>query len=218
METFILEVTLGVVATNLLNTVREAKNKAINFKAILSDLETTIIKLVPKVSRIEQLSEELGDLPKAEIQQLKLELGRATQLVSKCKEIAWWDYCNKHRYSNKLHQLRATLRRLIEMELPVGHAEDHMQILTELRNIRLTNAACFLLLMWRLNPGLKYKDLVERDGNGSSRISENGTKVVRVASSGGFKRIVLSASSWIISFFNMRWRFCVYRNLKSHIG
>ncbi|KAG6725004.1 hypothetical protein I3842_02G012000 [Carya illinoinensis] len=199
METFILEVTLGVVATNLLNTVREAKNKAINFKAILSDLETTIIKLVPKVSRIEQLSEELGDLPKAEIQQLKLELGRATQLVSKCKEIAWWDYCNKHRYSNKLHQLRATLRRLIEMELPVRHAEDHMQILTELRNIR-------------------YKDLVVRDGNGPSRISENGTKVVRVASSGGFKRIVLSASSWIISFFNLRWRFCVYRNLKSHIG
>ncbi|KAG7990051.1 hypothetical protein I3843_02G006800 [Carya illinoinensis] len=113
-------VTLGVVATNLLNTVREAKNKAINFKAILADLETTIIKLVPKVSSIEQLSEEYGDLPKAEIQQLKLELGRATQLVSKCKEIAWWNYCNKYRYSYKLRQLRATLRRLIEMELPVG--------------------------------------------------------------------------------------------------
>ncbi|KAG6725001.1 hypothetical protein I3842_02G011700 [Carya illinoinensis] len=197
MEALILELTLGVVATNLLNTVREAKNKAINFKAVLADLETTIIKLVPKVSRIEQLSEELGDLPKAEIQQLKLELGRATQLVSKCKEIAWWNYCNKYRYSNKLHQLRATLRRLIEMELPVGHAEDHMQILTELRNIR---------------------DFVERNGDGSSWISENGTKVVRVASFGGFKRVVLSASSWIISFFNLRWRFCGYRNLKSHIG
>ncbi|XP_042962258.1 uncharacterized protein LOC122296546 [Carya illinoinensis] len=174
MEALILELTLGVVATNLLNTVREAKNKAINFKAVLADLETTIIKLVPKVSRIEQLSEELGDLPKAEIQQLKLELGRATQLVSKCKEIAWWNYCNKYRYSNKLHQLRATLRRLIEMELPVGHAEDHMQILTELRNIRVTNATCFLLILWRLNiPGLKHKDFVERNGDGSSWISEN---------------------------------------------
>ncbi|KAF5451355.1 hypothetical protein F2P56_026470 [Juglans regia] len=210
MEVSILEATPGVVATNLLKIVTEAKNKAVNFKAILADLETTIINLVPKVSRIERLSEELGDLPKDEILKLKLELWRATQLVSKCKEIAWWNYCNKYRYSNKLLQLHATLRRLIEMELPVGHAEDHKQILIELRNIRVTNTTCFLLTMWRLNLGLKHKDLEERDGNGSSRISGNGTKVVRVASDGGFKRIVLSASSWIISFFNLRWRFCGY--------
>lgn len=201
----IVEVTLGLAATELLKTVQEAKNKAVNFKAILADLETTTINLVPKVSRIEQISIEMGELPKEEIQRLKLELQGATQLVSKCKKIARWNYCKRYRHSNKLLQLHAALRRVIEMELPVGHAEDHKQILMELRNIRqdirATSAACFVLMLRSLYPGFKHRDMEERDGNGS-RISRNGAEVTgREVSAGRFKSTVLSASSWIVSFF-----------------
>ena len=131
----------------------EAKESAFRFQALLADLECTIKTLIPKMAKIEQLSEELGESPKDEIQKMKQVLVDAKQLVDKCSEVACWDFCTRDWYSKKLLQLHAALRWLIEVELPVGQSEDLMRILLEVKRIRHTNniSACFLIPM--LYPG-----------------------------------------------------------------
>ncbi|KAE7999548.1 hypothetical protein FH972_003965 [Carpinus fangiana] len=156
MAEVILQVTLEAVARNLLEAVSEAKERAFRFEALLADLESTVIRLLPKIAKIERLSRELGESPKDEIQKMKQVLVDARQIVCKCSKVACWDCCRRDRYSKKLLQLHAALRWLIEVELPVGQSEDLMQILLEVKRIRQSQtnniSACFLIPIL-LNPG-----------------------------------------------------------------
>jgi hypothetical protein len=63
MAEVILQVTLEAVARNLLEAVSEAKERASRFEALLADLESTVIRLLPKIAKIERLSRELGESP-----------------------------------------------------------------------------------------------------------------------------------------------------------
>jgi hypothetical protein len=63
MAEVILQVTLEAVARNLLEAVSEAKERAFRFEALLADLESTVIRLLPKIAKIERLSRELGESP-----------------------------------------------------------------------------------------------------------------------------------------------------------
>lgn len=206
MAEVILELTLELVARDLLEAVSEAKDRAFRFEALLSDLECTVTRLLPKISEIERLSQELGESPKDEIQNLKLALVEAKQLVSKCSEVACWDCCRRDRYSKKLLRLHAALRWLIETELPVGQSEDLMRILVEVKLIRQTNniAACFLFPILLKNLGRSSDPIglgddprhVESDG-----IPRSGSKVLPVVS--GFKRIVPPIPTWFVSLLSL---------------
>jgi hypothetical protein len=210
MAEVILQITLGEVARNLLEAVTEAKQRANRFKPLLADLESTITILVPKITKIEQLSQELGESPKDEIQKLKLLLDDAKQLVSKCSEIACWDFCRRDRYSKKLHQLQAALRWLIEVELPVGQSEDLMRILVEVERIHQTHiAACSPFQI--LNPGRSPHPIGLGDHH-QRPVDNDGIPRKELPVVSGFKR------NWIVSLLSFfRWfpstLFPRYRNV-----
>jgi len=210
MAEVILEITLGEVARNLLEAVRETKERAIRFKPLLVDLESTVKILIPKITRIEQLSQELGESPKDEIRKLKRLLDDAKQLVSKCSEIACWDFCRRDRYSKKLHRLQAALRWLIDVELPVGQSEDLMRILVEVERIRQTHiAACSPFQI--LNPSRSLHPIGLGDHH-QRPVDNDGIPRKELPVVSGFKR------NWIVSLLSFfRWfpgtLFPRYRNV-----
>ncbi|XP_059456519.1 uncharacterized protein LOC132186559 [Corylus avellana] len=212
MAEVIVGITLEAAAKNLLEAVTEAKDRAVRFAASLADLETTVKRLLPKITKIEELSQELGELPKDEIQRMKQLLVEAKQLVSKCSEVACWNFCKRDNYSKKLLQVRAALRWLIEEEFPVAHSEDLVRILHEVKRMSRNSVFCFLFHVHifhlsRNSVGMGLGDQSQRDIgniNDNDGISKSGrTKVLPpdMPVVSGFKR------RWIVSLFGLIRRF-----------
>lgn len=199
-EMVLLEVALTVACDGLLQAIAEAEDGVCMFDSVLTELETTVNRLKPKVNEIDRLNRKKGN---SSIDEIREFLTRAEQLVKKCSEVAWWNMLKKYKYSKKLMQLNASLRRLIEIDLQFDQVIATMEISVQMEELKR------LVLM----------EIQERNRNDSgSRIfrrrrtakglGRSKTKILHALSR--LNRIVLSTPSWItvwlISFLTIpKW-------------
>ncbi|KAJ0097594.1 hypothetical protein Patl1_28769 [Pistacia atlantica] len=121
----------GEAVKGICRNILQAAKRIIKFESIVKDLRATIESLAPRINRIAQLKEKHQYL-EDEICKLMLQLNQAEELINRCaRDVAWWNYCKKYRYSKKLLELDASLSKSL-MDLPLLIWEDTAQILDEI--------------------------------------------------------------------------------------
>ncbi|XP_057975719.1 probable disease resistance protein At5g66900 [Malania oleifera] len=123
---------VGAVVGELLKALLDAKDSAVNFKSDFERLQCTLEYVIPLVSEIERLNDEL-DRPRSETQRLILKLDEGKGIVRECSKVQWWEYYRKYRYSKKILKLDQSLQRFFNVELRVGEARDVKQLLVEMQ-------------------------------------------------------------------------------------
>ncbi|KAL5557122.1 hypothetical protein UlMin_039358 [Ulmus minor] len=162
MEGVVLGAALGVACEMLLQAVTSAEHRACMFDSVLSNLEST---------RLNYFSEN-------EILEV---LKKAEELVRKCSGVAWWNYLKKYKYSKKLVQLDALLRRLIEIDLQVDQTIVMMEVSVEVEELKKLVLRTFL---------------ERKSSRGREILGKNGTKILPSASR--VRRSIQHMPSWLI--------------------
>ncbi|POO02729.1 Powdery mildew resistance protein, RPW8 domain containing protein [Trema orientale] len=133
MAEIVLEAALGVACESLLKAIRQAERGVCMFDSDLTELDITVEHLKPKVDEIDRLRKKIGDSSNNEMCEF---LRGAEQLVKTCSEVAWWNFLKKCKYSKKLKQLNASLRRLIEIDLQFDLAIGIVEISVQMEELR----------------------------------------------------------------------------------
>ncbi len=93
LKTLLLKEEVQLLLLACCYTCKCAINRALKFKSILTNLETTIFSVTSTINDINQLNgQEAQDLENAlmdELHKLIKELMKAKQLVRRCSEVAW---------------------------------------------------------------------------------------------------------------------------------
>ncbi|KAL5557121.1 hypothetical protein UlMin_039357 [Ulmus minor] len=178
MEGVVLGAALGVACEMLLQAVTSADHRACMFDSVLSNLESTVRRLKPRINKIDQLNQKLNDFSENEILEV---LKKAEELVRKCSDVACWNYLKKYKYSKKLVQLDALLRKLIEIDLQVDQTIVMMEVFVEVEKLKR--------LVLRTFPERK-------NSRGREILRKNGTMILPSASR--LRRSIQHMPSWLI--------------------
>ncbi|CAN1759346.1 Probable disease resistance protein At5g66900 [Linum perenne] len=114
---------VGAVAGELLSAVKETLKKAIEFRSVLQDLQSTLESIIPLVQQIQGLNEKLGR-NKSEMAAFVEEIQRGVQLVKKCSSIRWYTCWKRPRYRDKLKSLDEYLRNFCGLDLQLQQSVD----------------------------------------------------------------------------------------------
>ncbi|XP_059623805.1 probable disease resistance protein At5g66900 isoform X2 [Cornus florida] len=127
-------IALEAAVGELLSVVLDVTKKAIKFKSILKDLESTLQKIEPVFAEIEKLNKVL-DRPAQETEMFTDRLKKAQKLVYKCSKIRWWNYCKKPFYAQKLIDLDASILKFFQIEVQAQMSVDNKRILVTVKEI-----------------------------------------------------------------------------------
>ncbi|XP_059594415.1 LOW QUALITY PROTEIN: uncharacterized protein LOC116803646 [Vitis vinifera] len=128
------EAALGAVMGELLRAVLRAKDRVVRFKPMLQELQSTLESIIPKISEIDRLNQQLDDSQKGDIIKLRVALEKAQILVEKC-ERRLLELLEKESLRQKLQKLDHALLRLCQIELQVEQLRDARMVLVEVRQL-----------------------------------------------------------------------------------
>lgn len=124
---------LGAVFGELLRAVVEANIKTVMFKALLKQLNSTLLSVTPIIKEIEKLNRVL-DRPRHEIDKFIRKLEQGEQLVRKCSTIRL--NCFKRIfYAHKLQKLDASIVRFFQVDMVAQVARDTKETLVKVNEI-----------------------------------------------------------------------------------
>ncbi|KAL5557124.1 hypothetical protein UlMin_039360 [Ulmus minor] len=174
----LLDAALGIACEQLLQSITSAEHRACMFDSVLSNLESTVRRLRPRINKIDKLNQKLDYFSENEILEV---LKKAEELVRKGSDVAWWNYLKKYKYSKKLLQLDALLRKLIEIDLQVDQIIVMMEVSVEVEELKR----------------LVLRTFPERKSSlGGEILRKNGIKILPSASR--LKRSIQHMPSWFI--------------------
>ncbi|CAN1123329.1 Probable disease resistance protein At5g66900 [Linum perenne] len=119
---------VGAVAGELLKAVLNALQKAIEFRSVLQDLQSTLESIIPLVQQIQGLNEKLAR-NKSEMARFVEEIERGVQLVNKCSSIRWYTCWKRPKYRDKLRSLDEYLRNFCGLDLQLQQSVDIKEML-----------------------------------------------------------------------------------------
>ncbi|KAM3014333.1 hypothetical protein FF2_027057 [Malus domestica] len=109
----------------LFDAVKSAQEETTMFKHLLGHIKSTLDSLEPLIKDIENYNSKEG------LEYFAIQMEEAANLVQKCGKVGVW---RKYKYTNKLHQLDKSLRRVFDL-LKVQGIKDARETLVSLRNI-----------------------------------------------------------------------------------
>ncbi|CAB4287485.1 unnamed protein product [Prunus armeniaca] len=129
----------GAVLGTFFNVLYERLEKLIiknfEYKKILIDFKSSLDSLKPVIDQIEEYNREL-DHPEQELKDLKEVMRKGIELVGKCFEVReWWQFPEKKKYANELHQLDKSLQELLQ-RLHVQSIRDVKENSVSVRSIK----------------------------------------------------------------------------------
>lgn len=129
----------GAVLGTFFNVLYERLEKLIiknfEYKKILIDFKSSLDSLKPVIDQIEEYNREL-DHPEQELKDLKEVMRKGIELVGKCFEVReWWQFYEKNKYANELHQLDKSLQELLQ-RLHVQSIRDVKENSVSVRSIK----------------------------------------------------------------------------------
>ncbi|CAN6563023.1 unnamed protein product [Malus baccata var. baccata] len=90
----------------LFDAVKSAQEETTMFKHLLGDIKSTLDSLQPLIKDIENYNSKEG------LEYFAIQMEEAANLVQKCSKVGVW---RKYKYTNKLHQLDKSLRRVFDL-------------------------------------------------------------------------------------------------------
>lgn len=78
---------LGFALQVLHEAIKKAKDRSLTARCILDRLEATILSITPLVAQVDKLSKDVEDSPRKVIEDLKVLLGKAVDLVDAYAEL-----------------------------------------------------------------------------------------------------------------------------------
>ncbi|KAL9464364.1 hypothetical protein AB3S75_002042 [Citrus x aurantiifolia] len=126
---------LGAVFGELLRAVSEAKDKAVMFKDLLGQLESTLQNSTPMIKEIEKLNQVL-DLPKHETDTLIEMMRRGEHLVHKCSRVKW-NCFKRYDYAKKIIKLDRSIDTFFRTYIPLQQTRDNRVIMVDLKEVHM---------------------------------------------------------------------------------
>lgn len=126
---------LGAVFGELLRAVSQAKDKAVMFKDLLGQLESTLQNSTPMIKEIEKLNQVL-DLPKHETDTLIEMMRRGEHLVHKCSRVKW-NCFKRYDYAKKIIKLDRSIDTFFRTYIPLQQTRDNRVIMVDLKEVHM---------------------------------------------------------------------------------
>lgn len=125
---------LGAAFGELLEAVREATIKYIEFKDLFKRLEQTLIRLAPIIKEIETLNDVL-DLHPDETKAYQDQLKEGKRLVLRCAGVRWWNLYDRSRCAMKLAAFEKSLGRFFQIDVTAQISRDGRRTLDGVNRI-----------------------------------------------------------------------------------
>ncbi|CAN6698415.1 unnamed protein product [Malus baccata var. baccata] len=140
---------LRMAFQKLFDAVKSVQEETTVFEHLLGDIKSTLDSLQPLIKDIEKYNSKEG------LEYIAIQMEEGANLVQKCSKVGVW---RKYKYTNKLHQLDKSLRRVFDL-LKVQSIMDARETLVSLRNIEMALSGIEENMVFKINHPEKVKFL-----------------------------------------------------------